>query len=61
MLDQNPQQRLLTVDDLLNIIPISRPTVSRLIKSGKLGRLRVGRRIFFRPAEVEAFLQVCHE
>jgi hypothetical protein len=32
-----------------------------LIKSGKLGRLRVGRRIFFRPAEVEAFLQVCHE
>jgi len=60
-MSQDSPQKLLTVEDFLNIIPISRPTLSRMTRAGKVPHVRVGRRIFFRPEQVEAFLVSCHE
>ncbi len=56
MFSASRKNRLLTTDDLLAILPISRSTLSRLVRSGELPHLRVGHRIFFKPSAVARFL-----
>jgi len=56
MLSPAKNNRLLTTDDLLAFLPISRPTLSRLAKAGTLPHLRVGGRLFFRPSAIARFL-----
>jgi len=36
---------------------ISRPTLFRIRKRGEIAVVRVGRRVFFRPADVEAYIE----
>jgi excisionase family DNA binding protein len=36
---------------------ISRPTLFRIRQRGEIAVVRVGRRVFFRPADVEAYIE----
>jgi excisionase family DNA binding protein len=36
---------------------ISRPTLFRLRQRGEIGCVRIGRRLFFRPADIEAYVE----
>ena len=48
---------LLTVNELAQHLGISRWTVYRLVRSHELPAVRVGERIRFRPADVDAYLE----
>jgi excisionase family DNA binding protein len=48
---------LLTVADLARNLGVSRWTVYRLVRSGDIKAVRVGERIRFRPADVDAYLE----
>lgn len=51
---------LLSIDDVLaRFIPVSRPTLTKLIKSGQLESVRIGRRVFFRGDAIEEFVRSC--
>lgn len=49
--------RLLTINDVAELLAISRDSVYRLVRAGKLPSLRVGARIRFRATEVDAYLE----
>jgi len=51
--------RLLTVQEVADLMRVSTMTVYRLIKAGQLSALRVGRSWRLRAAEVERFLTDC--
>jgi len=51
---------LLTVEEVLERIPISRRTLSTLIKERSIGHLRLGRRIYFSEEDIAAFLASRH-
>jgi excisionase family DNA binding protein len=53
-------ERLLTINELSDRLAISRDTVYRLVRSGALRSVRVGDRIRFRPADIEAYLEDGH-
>jgi excisionase family DNA binding protein len=46
----------LTVNQLAGRLAISRDTVYRLVRAGKLPTVRVGERIRFRSEDVDAYL-----
>ena len=48
---------LYSVNDLASHLGISRWTVYRLVRSGEIRAVKVGERIRFRPADVEAYLE----
>ncbi|TKG67018.1 helix-turn-helix transcriptional regulator [Prauserella endophytica] len=51
-------ERLLTVTDLAELLSVSKDTVYWLNKRGKgPKRVRVGREVRYRPADVEAWLK----
>ncbi len=54
------KEKLLTIRDVLAVVPISRPTLHRLLKSNQLPYYKVGRRVFVRPADLRAFLEARH-
>jgi len=48
--------RLLTVGEVADIMRVSNMTVYRLIKSGQLGAIRVGKNYRIRESEVDRYL-----
>jgi excisionase family DNA binding protein len=50
------QARLLTVNEVADLLRVSRMTVYRLIKEGELKALRVGRNYRLREDDVDAYL-----
>ena len=52
----NLEDRLLTVAEVADTMRVSNMTVYRLIKSGQLPALRVGKSYRLRPADVDQFL-----
>jgi excisionase family DNA binding protein len=48
---------LLTVNELARHLGISKWTVYRLVRDGEIRAVRVGERIRFRPADVDAYLE----
>jgi len=49
--------KLLTVQDVLRWLNISRTTLWRLVKNGEIGSVLVGKQIRFEQDQVEAFIQ----
>ena len=49
--------RLLRIDDVADLLAISRDSVYRLVRRGLLPTVRVGERIRFRVVDIEAYLQ----
>ncbi|MFN0154675.1 MAG: helix-turn-helix domain-containing protein [Gaiella sp.] len=47
---------LLSVNDTAALLRTTRSTVYELIRSGDLRPVRVGRRLRFRPADIETYL-----
>lgn len=52
-------ERLLTAQEVADLMRVSTMTVYRLIRSGELAALRVGRGWRLRPLEVDRFLAAC--
>jgi excisionase family DNA binding protein len=48
---------LLSVNEVADLLGISRPTVYALIHRGELVPIRVGERLRFEPADVRAYLE----
>jgi excisionase family DNA binding protein len=48
---------LLTIAQVLKILHVSRTTLYRHLQTGKLKYLKVGRRVLFEKAAVEAWLK----
>ena len=48
---------LLTVNELARDLGISRWSAYRLVRSGDVRAVRVGERIRFRPADIDAYLE----
>jgi len=48
--------RLLTVGEVADIMRVSNMTVYRLIKSGQIGAIRVGKNYRIRESEVDRYL-----
>lgn len=49
-------KKLLTVEDVLKLFHISRPTLMRWKKGGMLKSVRYGNRIYFRSSDIESVL-----
>jgi excisionase family DNA binding protein len=47
---------LLTIPQVLGLLHISRVTLYRHVKAGKLPHVKLGRRVLFRKADVEKFI-----
>ena len=47
----------LRVDDVASALQCSRWTVLRWTKEGRLRHLKCGKKIFYRPADIEAFAE----
>ena len=56
--DRSPYtgDRLLTVAEVASVMRVSNMTVYRLIKSGELGALRVGKNYRIRSSDVDRYL-----
>ncbi len=48
--------KLLTVEELMGMLRISRPTLYRLLKAGKLEPVRIGKRVLFEMSDIRAFI-----
>ena len=48
--------KLLTVEDVMATLRISRPTLYRLLKAGHLIPVRIGKRTLFDPTDIRAFV-----
>ncbi len=53
----NTIDKLLTVEDVMAALRISRPTLYRLLKSGRLVPVRIGKRTLFDPADIRSFIE----
>ena len=60
-IDKSGLPELLTVSDLLSILRISRTTLWRHMKMGRIQFIRIGARVLFEPAAVDAFLVRCRQ
>lgn len=47
----------LTKDDLIRILKISRPTINRLMKQKAFPFIKLERRVLFRKADIDRFLE----
>jgi excisionase family DNA binding protein len=50
-------EKLLTVQDLMDTLRISRPTLYRMLKAGQLKPVRIGKRTLFDPADIRGLIQ----
>jgi excisionase family DNA binding protein len=50
-------EKLLTIADVARVLGISRASVYRLMRSGELSAIRVGKRARFEPTDVRAYLE----
>jgi excisionase family DNA binding protein len=47
----------MTVDDAASYLRVSRRQIYKLVRGGELRTVRVGERLRFKPADVEAYLE----
>ncbi len=52
------QARFLTVSEVARVLRVSNMTVYRLVNSGQLGAVRVGRSYRIREADVQRYLEL---
>ena len=52
-----PLEKLLTVDEVLEHLRISRTKLHQLVRAGELLAVKFGRRTLFRAAAVQAFIE----
>ncbi len=50
-------EKLLTVQDLMDTLRISRPTLYRMLKTGKLKPVRIGKRTLFDPVDIRGLIE----
>ena len=50
-------EKLLTVQDLMDTLRISRPTLYRMLKAGRLKPVRIGKRTLFDPADIRGLIE----
>ena len=60
-IDKSGLPELLTVSDLLSILRISRTTLWRHMKMGRIQFIRIGARVLFEPAAVDEFITYCRQ
>ncbi len=51
---------LLSANDALAQLPVSRRTLTALVSARKIGHLRLGHRLYFRQGDLDEFLQRQH-
>lgn len=51
------QEKLLSVLDVVERLNVSRTTLWRLVRDGKIEAHRIGKQLRFEPGEVEAFIK----
>ena len=63
MAENCPQgpQALLTIDEVLSILRISRTTLWRHIKMGGIKSTKIGSRVLFQPSAVDDFIVYCQQ
>lgn len=54
-------ERLLSLTDVLGRVPISKPTLARIIRSGDLTVVRIGGRTFVAPTDLREFIDLRRE
>ena len=54
-------QALMTIDEVLSILRISRTTLWRHMKRGGIKSIRIGSRVLFEPAAVDEFITYCRQ
>ncbi len=47
----------MTVQDLMDTLRISRPTLYRMLKAGQLKPVRIGKRTLFDPADIRGLIE----
>src|SRR3954454_3986266 len=52
---------LLSIDDVARLLRVSESSVYRLVRSGELGRVKVGGRTLVEPGAVRAFIADCRD
>ena len=52
----SPSLRLLTRDEVAEVLDVSLKVLDRLVRDGQIVRLKMGAKVRFRLADVEAFL-----
>ena len=50
-------EKLMTVQDLMDTLRISRPTLYRMLKGGRLRPVRIGKRTLFDPADIRELIE----
>lgn len=55
--DRGPEAPLMTVAEVADVLRVSNMTVYRLIKSGDLGAIRVGKNYRIRRADLHSYLE----
>ena len=50
-------EKLLTVQDVMGILRISRPTLYRMLKTGGLRPVRIGKRTLFDPVDIRGLIE----
>lgn len=54
-------KKLLTVNELADLLSVQQLTIRRMVKRGQLTAIRIGRAVRFDPADVDAFLASVRE
>ena len=54
-------QALLTIDEVLSILRISRTTLWRHMKMGGIKSTKIGSRVLFQPSAVDDFIVYCQQ
>ena len=60
-IDRSGLPELLTISDLLKILRISRTTLWRHMKMGRIESIRIGSRVLFEPDAVDEFITYCRQ
>jgi excisionase family DNA binding protein len=50
-------EKLLTVEDVMDTLRISRPTLYRMLKAGQLQPVRIGKRTLFDPVDIRGLIE----
>lgn len=56
-----PPERLFTFDESLNLLRVSRRVLQHLVSNGGIAVVRIGRRVLFRPSDIDAFIEASRD
>lgn len=54
--DTGPQQLLIDINGVRQLLPLGVSSIYKLMASGALPYVKVGKRTFFRPSDIEAYV-----